>query len=241
MQIPGALCVAALCFLMVFPGSTTLADEADSVCRVQKNAAGFRLLTWPPRSRVRVFSLSTHFKESEIAYLRRALENWNSVSKASRTQVQFLYEGSVATAENCDGCVTLMRGRIARDNHAALLDAVAFAETRIITYAKIILDQNLNDADEISNAVAHEIGHGFGLLDCYSCGQNSTVMNAVNASRGTSLPTACDVSQVKRVYELLNRQAQVRELNRRAQMDEGEEPVEDDTPNINQPLPNRPR
>ena len=78
----------------------------------------------------------------------------------------------------------------------------------------------------------HELGHNLGLVDCYTCKRNTTVMNQferVNVPEELDRPTACDIAQVKESYrELKTRVA----LTKKKQVteDEGEEPVDDDTP-----------
>jgi hypothetical protein len=76
--------------------------------------------------------------------------------------------------------------------------------------------------------------HSFGLLDCYDCERNSTVMvkfKSINVSHENVGPSACDVAQVKTTY--LAAAIQSRRSPQPEPIvldDEGEEPVEDDTP-----------
>jgi len=102
-----------------------------------------------------------------------------------------------------------------------------------MTWATIVIDPVLTSPKTLTNAVAHELGHTFGLLDCYSCKQESTVMiqfKTVNASNEMDGPTACDVVQVKRAYHVLAAQLKRLPQPKPIVVDEGEEPVEDDTP-----------
>lgn len=50
--------------------------------------------------------------------------------------------------------------------------------------------------------MSHEIGHTFGLAECYTCGQNTTAMTPppsadLNARGGHDGPTTCDSNKVK--------------------------------------------
>ena len=92
-----------------------------------------------------------------------------------------------------------------------------------------VANWNAVSSETLTNAVAHELGHSFGLLDCYSCKDKTTVMNQfknVNTSNHMNGPTACDVAQVKSAYRAhANHAAQ-----KKIVVEEGAEPVDDDTP-----------
>ncbi|HKR12962.1 MAG TPA: hypothetical protein VJT15_12965 [Pyrinomonadaceae bacterium] len=60
-------------------------------------------------------------------------------------------------------------------------------------------DPRLTNHATLTNAIAHELGHSFGLLDCYSCKDKSTVLNqfkSINTPNHISGPTACDTPVV---------------------------------------------
>jgi len=106
-----------------------------------------------------------------------------------------------------------------------------------ILHARIVIDPVIPNLTALTNAVAHELGHNFGLPDCFSCHGHSTVMSLIRTSEGFTGPTSCDVAQVRRIYDHLR--VQVAERKRRetrlvaqkiVPVDEGEDPVDDDTP-----------
>ena len=84
--------------------------------------------------------------------------------------------------------------------------------------------------------MAHELGHNFGLPDCFSCKGHNTVMSLIRTSDGLDGPMLCDVAQVRRVYDHVRIRAAELKKHKppvrlaKITVDEGEEPVDDDTP-----------
>lgn len=221
--------------LLITPTGIAAGDDAPSgrqLCRVGKSAPGIKGWVWQPNSRVKIFVVAEHFSADEVALLRPLLLSWNALADATGSRVSFSYEGPIQDVQNCDNCLTLMRGQVRRSNHVAQLEAVGVVNSYVIKHAKILVDPKIKDPKVLSNVLAHEIGHSFGLLDCYACQDKTTIMNAVNASRGRTIPSECDVAQVRQAYQLLAQHTQHLEEQAKLLIDEGEEPVEDDTPII---------
>jgi hypothetical protein len=108
-----------------------------------------------------------------------------------------------------------------------------------MTYASIVIDPALTNPKALTNAMAHELGHNLGLLDCFTCKRRSTVMNqfrVVNVSNDMEGPTACDVAQVRAAYKELATRVRPSPAPGLLLRDEGEEPIDDDTP-IVEPKP----
>jgi hypothetical protein len=205
--------------------------QVVSGCKVGVDAPRYVFWSWAANSKVKVFLLASSFTPAEVPYVLRPLETWNAVAHLSTSRVNFVYMGTTTELQTCDNCLTIMRGSVTQKRHAAELHAASRRRDQIISYAKIVIELRLLDFSAITNAVAHELGHNFGLLDCYACNRSSTVMSGVRKSGGLVGPTDCDVAQIKKVYEELKRH--VRPAPEVAQLkiaDEGEEPVEDDTP-----------
>ncbi|HYK21275.1 MAG TPA: hypothetical protein VEV42_11110 [Pyrinomonadaceae bacterium] len=223
-----------LAAVLIMFASLTAPVLAQSSCKVGIEAAPVGFWTWTPKSNINVYVLAGDFSDGERTYLLAPLATWNAVSEATGANVRFEYKGTTATPLHCENCLTIRRGQVfdKSNRHLTELQTYSAERNQIMTWAGIVIDPRLTAPNTLTNAVAHELGHTFGLLDCYSCKQGSTVMNqfkGVNVSNEMNGPTGCDVAQVKRVYDLV-----VAKLKRapRVVVDEGEEPVEDNTPVI---------
>jgi len=208
---------------------------AQSSCKVGVEAAPVGFWTWTPKSKIDVYVLADDFSESEVAYLLAPLASWNAVSESTGSQVRFEYKGTTDTPLHCENCLTIRRGQVFDKSrrHLTELQTYSAERNRIMTWASIVVDPRLTTPKTLTNAMAHELGHSFGLLDCHSCKKGSTVMiqfEGVNISNEMNGPSGCDVAQVKRAYETVA--AQIKRVSRAKPVvvDEGEEPVEDDTP-----------
>jgi len=231
----------ALATISVFPQSN---NAVAGVCDPKVKAPDYLLPEWPEYANVKVYIVGSDFNPAEIAAILIPITNWSAIAQASGSKVTFVYSGTVAMPQDCLNCLTLMRGRV-HDNqkHAAELHSYVIQGERTILYARIVIDRVIPNLTALTNAVAHELGHNFGLPDCFSCRGHNTVMSLIRTSNGFAGPTPCDVAQVRRVYEHLRTQAAELKKHQRSvrvakaiAVDEGEEPVEDDTPLVIPPF-----
>jgi hypothetical protein len=210
-----------------------LAAQSSS-CKVGIAAAPVGFWTWAPESKIHVYVVESDFKPNELEYLLAPLSPWNAVSETTGSKVKFEYKGLVNRPLYCENCLTIVRGQVfdKSKRHLTELKTYSAARNRIMTWATIVVDPLLTNPKTLTNALAHELGHSFGLLDCYSCKRESTVMlqfKSVNVPNGMDRPSACDVVQVKLAYQTLA--AQLKHVTQTPiVVDEGEEPVDDDTP-----------
>lgn len=205
-------------------------------CSIGKNAPAFGFWTWGSGSTVKVYVLAAKFDESELPYLVKPMSRWNAVTTATGSRVKFDYAGLTETPRDCENCLTIMRGPVFDKvrRHATALNAYSIRGDQVLTWAHIVVDDELTNPKAITNAVAHELGHSFGLLDCYSCKAGSTVMNKFanfNKPNHMEGPTACDIAQVRAAYRELAVHVRPAQVTPEI-ADEGEEPVDDDTPII---------
>lgn len=223
-----------------FVAMATFAQTNDSVasaCDAKVKAADYSLPQWPEKAEVKVYVVAADFKAEQLAAILTPLRNWNMVAEASGSQVTFLYSGATARPQECLNCLTVMRGNV-HDNqkHAAELQAMVNQGEQTILYARLVIDPVIPNLSALTNAVAHELGHNFGLRDCFECRSGSTVMGLIRSSNGLTGPTRCDVAQVRRVYdhvriyaaEVKKRKSQ--QIAKIIPVDEGEEPEDDDAP-----------
>jgi hypothetical protein len=198
---------------------------------VQEPPVGF--WTWTAGTEVRVYLAERDFTPDELPSLLVPLKTWNGVSDATGSHVTFKYIGPRAAPQHCENCLTITRGEVfdKKQRHLTELRAYSAHNDRLLTWSTIVVDFALTNHKALTDAVAHELGHSFGLRDCYSCKPKTTVMNQfgpVNVANEVPGPTTCDVAQVKSTYKQLALQASRAPIPKK--IDEGEEPVDDDTP-----------
>jgi hypothetical protein len=217
-----------------FSQATPQTPEPVTPCRIGQQAPAIGFWIWAEKARVKVYIVSTDFKADELPYLLKAFENWNKVSELTNSGVKFEYSGNTVQQLSCENCLTVLRGNVfdKKNRHATELRAVSVRRDQIITYAAITIDPKLTNHKAILDAVAHELGHNFGLLDCYTCKKKSTVMNqfkVINVPNDMAAPTPCDIARIREAYKELKVRVRPSPVSRNL-LDEGEEPVDDDTP-----------
>lgn len=222
--------LAAVLFIIL----TTVSVSAAQ-CKVGVAAPPVGFWTWAPESKISVYIVESDFEPKEVEYLIAPLSTWNTVSEATGSNVKFEYKGLVNRPLYCENCLTIVRGEVFDKSrrHLTELRTYSAARNRIMTWATIVIDPLLTNPQTLTNALVHELGHSFGLLDCYSCKQQSSVMiqfKSVNVPNNMDRPSACDVVQVKLAYQTLAAQQKRVTQTKPVAVDEGEEPVEDDTP-----------
>ena len=238
-SLPGkAICCAgrfilgfATLFVLTGLTATTRAQIRVADCKVGSRAAATGFWTWQPDTRVYVYVLQNEFSKEEISSLITPIQLWDAVSEATGSKVRLSYAGTTPAPLECENCLTILRGAVhnKKTHHGGEIRAFGINGTRIIHHASIVIDPRMNTSESLKSAVAHELGHSFGLQDCYDCNDRSTVMakfGGFSLSNGLEGPTGCDVTQVTKAYiELKKRYRPVV-----VQEDEGEEGEVDDTP-----------
>ena len=214
--------------------ATSVAAQS-SPCKVGVAAPSFGFWTWAPESKIKVYISGSDFKPDEHEYLLAPLLAWNAVSQLTGSRVSFEYQGITDRPLYCENCLTIVRGEVfdKSKRHLTELKTYSAASNQIMTWGHIVIDPRLTNPKTLTNALVHELGHSFGLLDCYSCKKDTTVMiqfKTVNASNDMDHPSACDVAQVRASYELVAAQLKRPPQPKPFVIDEGEEPVDDDTP-----------
>ena len=223
-------------FALVMPLMTpSVIAQPKPQCKVGVDSAPVGFWTWAPESKIDVYVAGADFEEGELPYLMAPLTNWNNVANATGSSVKFEYQGTTDEPLHCQNCLTIVRGKVfdKAKRHLTELRTYSAGRDRLMTWAIIVVDPLLTKPKTLTNALAHELGHSFGLLDCYSCKPNSSVMiqfKEINVSNDMNGPTNCDIAQVKSVYQTVALEIKRRPKPKPIVVDEGEEPVDDDTP-----------
>lgn len=210
-------------------------DNSKTACTVDVRAPAFGFWTWPSGARVKVYILAADFRREEIPFLLAPFIHWDAEWQSTGSGVRLDYAGTISVMQECQNCLTIMRKPIfnKKARHGSEFQAHGEENTQLVRHATILVDPALTDPKALTSAVAHEIGHGLGLLDRYDCKDGSTVMNklkSMNVSNNMEGPTFCDIAQVRDAYKQLRVRVGPAPLAVNASVDDGEEPVEDDTP-----------
>lgn len=194
------------------------------------------LNTWPQNTSVSVVINADQFSYNEYICLKAAFDHYNDAAGASGNSsgVRFNVAYSSAAVATLSGPYLSGGGNLAVNapgvtngfqvNRPQGMRPHALGEEYIgvdggrRNSAVIFLNPNITDCVNMTQLMAHEIGHTLGLKDCCSCPRASTVMvcgtcaengtdangNHVcaradynNASNGRSGPTTCDNTSIK--------------------------------------------
>ena len=224
-----------LTVVSLLPSSVAFSDKPVLPCRVGTDAPQIGFWTWPSQTKVSVYISSADFKDIEIPHLTTALDKWSDVADLTGSGVKFKYAGRTPELLNRENSITIIRGDVfdTKRRHVTELRAFSLNNNQLISYAVIVVDRRLTNLKALSEALGHELGHNLGLLDCYNCKAKSTLMTKfkrINVANNLAQPTPCDIAQVKQAYAELK--VRVRPSPSTLAEDEGEEPVDDDTPII---------
>jgi len=230
--------IVLVSLLANFAGGNTNTQSLKQLapCEVGQDAPAIGFWTWAANSHVKVYIRSADFTTEQFPHLLSALKTWNNVLDETGSGVRLEYQGNTVAELSCENCLTIMRGPVfdKTRRHVTELKAYSAQRNQIISYATISVAPVLTNARALEDALEHEFGHNLGLLDCYSCKTKSTVMNqfkVVNKPKDIDGPSRCDIAQVKEAYRELKIRVRPSPPNRNL-IDEGEEPVDDDTPVI---------
>jgi len=222
--------IGSLIFIAVLALGTAGQTPGPPSCTEGSQAPAYGFWTWAARTQVKVYLLESNFRSEEIPSLLLALRRWNEVSDLTGSGVKLEYQGTTAGPLSCQNCLTIMRQPVhnTRTRHGAELSVYRMSDAHVTKYAELRIDPMVSSTKALTRVVGHELGHGFGLFDCYSCSNRSTIMS--QGLTGPEGPTSCDIAQVREAYKYLNTRSRTDLSMPVVQIDEGEEPVDDDTP-----------
>jgi hypothetical protein len=174
-----------------------------SGCSVGSNAAPLSQWRWEPRSRVTVYAHRGQFRPKEEAVLALDVKKWDLALRQSLSGIRVTFGGETDSTVPRTGELFIIRdrlklgGRQVGEFRGVLHDALGY-----VTAAVVVMDSSIDDPRNVSSLFSHELGHGFGLWDCETCGKRSTVMNQFKfpGRNMAESPSICDVLQVGAAY-----------------------------------------
>jgi hypothetical protein len=167
---------------------------------------------WRPGSQVTVvFDQNANFTQSEMNAMRTAAENWNASNGAggnnSGVTLTGFSQGPAPNYNTATNILFVKRGIPVRNGVAdtgVSANTTSYPYTSVAT-TTILEGVNWSFPPDLTSVMAHEIGHTFGLGDCYpACDGTSVMGTAGNChvdSNGQPTgcflgPTPCDNSAV---------------------------------------------
>jgi hypothetical protein len=173
-------------------------------CSVGANAAPLSPWRWAPRARVTVYARRGQFNPKEAERLASAVRKWDLGLRQSLSGIRLKPGGETDAWVPRAGEIIVIRDRVKVDGHqVGEFRSVLRDERGYVTAAVIALDRSIDDLRNLSSLLSHELGHGFGLWDCETCGKQTTVMNGFKfpGRNVAEAPSLCDILQVGAAYE----------------------------------------
>jgi hypothetical protein len=151
-------------------------------------------LAWSKGDAVYVnFVNQSSYNDGQIQALKAAFTNWQAANSITGncSSVTFIFDQAPPSGAST---YDVTRGTL--PNWLGLTGGQASGGFRIA--AQTTLDSRVTDTTALTQLMAHEIGHSFGLGDCTSCSAATSVMtlppccNYNDTTAGRSAPSSCD-------------------------------------------------
>ena len=154
-----------------------------------------RAAAWPQNASVAV-SISTSFTTEQIVAIQNAFINWQN-SSGNTSGVTFVFTNPPP------GALPFTVDRIQPSGGQGETGGQTNGTNRISAFTNI--DPQVTDPTAMTQVMAHEIGHTFGLDDCLTCAAGTSVMtlppccNFNETTIGRAAPSSCDVATANQV------------------------------------------
>jgi hypothetical protein len=198
--MPRAVLTSLITILLL---TTAAAKETTRGCSVGENAAPLSQWRWEPRARVAVYASRGQFRPRETAVLALDVKKWDLALRQSLSGIRVNFGGETDATVPRAGEIFVIRDRLkSGGKQVGEFRSVLHDGRGYVTAAVVVLDSSIDDLRNVSALFSHELGHGFGLWDCVTCGKRSTVMNQFKfpGRNVAESPSICDVLQVGAAY-----------------------------------------
>lgn len=199
-----------LAILILFPLGAVRAQAIAEACVINRNTPPVSAYYWPADSDVKVYLMRNMFTVEQRETLFAAMKTWSATAVQTGAGIKFSFAGETNERVSCTGCLTVTRREVYKGDskHYAFFNPLGQDEEGLLVSAWIDFDFATVSPHALQAFMAHELGHGMGLWDCTSCKKKQTIMNGfpgVNRDNGLMAPSACDLEQVRQVYQLQRR------------------------------------
>jgi hypothetical protein len=187
--------------------ATTGAFAQKGTCVTNHNAPPVNAYYWPPDTTVQVYFVRGMFTAEQRTTLLAAMTTWSEGSTNAGAGINFRYAGESEGLSRCKSCLTVTRKEVHKKDprHYAFFNPLKQDQDGLLVSAWIDFDFATTSPQALQGFMAHELGHGMGLLDCVNCKKKKTIMNrfpAINKDNGLVAPSDCDLEVVRKVYQL---------------------------------------
>ena len=189
-----SLLAAALAVLIVSIGVGSFSLAQDVPCSVPAPLARTNGASWPKGTHVNVIINPTDFPSNEEqAAIKAAFTTWQNANVNSGVTFGFTTGTQPAPGSEIN-TYYVARGNTATGGNTNIGYSGSPSTSGNKTQSAVtIVDSTMTRSSTITNMMVHEIGHTFGLDDCLSCTQGSTIMSTYRAD--CSCPSyPCDQS-----------------------------------------------
>lgn len=193
----GALLGVCLCiFTITRPPGRALAQGGCTTC-TNPPLLG-RQDTWPQNTLVTV-NISPSFTAEQRGCIEQAFRNWQNAGTHAGVVYRFTYNSQPAAGSNT---VQIWRETPPPDPNGdqPQADTTPYynAGNTNLDHAVMRVHPGVTNCTALQEAVAHEVGHTYGLDDCPNCCDGTSVMTGYNSLNdihsGMVSPSSCDIA-----------------------------------------------